>query len=132
LTASGALSVINSLVETSNKQNEIIEWKANNLPEDDDDINKDEGKAKSLAYLGTAYWRNFKKRHPELKTKQAVRFDSKREDWCNFDNFKMMYAGVYAALVQSQVAIELEEEVMVRLDGTITSNEKEKAGRKTK
>jgi hypothetical protein len=126
LTASGALSVINSLVETSNMQREIIGWKANNLPEDDVENNA------NLAYLGTAYWRNFKKRHPELKTKRAVRFDSKREDWCNFDNFRAMYAGVYAAMVQSRVAIELEEEVMVRLDGTITLDEKEKAGRKTK
>jgi hypothetical protein len=88
LTASGALSIINYLVETSNMQKDIIEWKANNLPEDDNDNNEDEGKAKSLAFLGKAYWKNFKKRHPELKTKRAVRFDSKREDWCNFDNLK--------------------------------------------
>ena len=44
----------------------------------------------------------------------------------------MMYAGVYAAMVSSRVAIELEEEVMVRLDGSITSNKEEQAGRKTK
>jgi hypothetical protein len=43
-----------------------------------------------------------------------------------------MYAGVYAAMVKSRVAIELEEEVMVMLDGTITSCEQEKAGRKTR
>jgi hypothetical protein len=54
LIASRAPCIINSLVETSNMQKEIIEWKANNLPEDDDDNNEDkgEGKAKKLAYLG--------------------------------------------------------------------------------
>ena len=128
LTASGALTVINSLVETSNMQGEIMKWKANNLPDEKDD---EEGRT-NQAYLGAAYWRNFKKRHPELKTKRAVRFDSKREDWCNYDNFKKMYDCVYAAMVNGRVAIQLEEEVMVRSDGTITSEEKEMVGRPTK
>ncbi len=51
-----------------------------------------------------------KKRHPELQLKLAVRFDSKREDWCNYKNFERMYSGVYAAMVNSRVAIEPEEE----------------------
>jgi hypothetical protein len=96
------------------------------LPEDNED------KAENAAYLWKAYWRNFKKRHPELQQKQAVRFDSKREDWCNYKNFEMMYFGVSAAKVNSRVAIEVEEEVMARLDGTITSNEEEKEDRRTK
>ncbi len=48
--------------------------KKKNLPEQDEN--------KNLAYLGKSYWRNFKKRHPELKSQCAVQFDSKREDWC--------------------------------------------------
>ncbi len=36
----------------------------------------------------------------------------------------------YAAMVNSSVAIEVEEEVMVRLDGAITSSEEENAGKK--
>jgi hypothetical protein len=43
-----------------------------------------------------------------------------------------MYNGVYAAMVQSRVAIKLEDEVMVKLDGSITSNAEEQVGRKTK
>jgi hypothetical protein len=82
--------------------------------------------------LGKKYWRNFKKRHPEIKQKKAVRFDANREDWCNVENFQTMYDHVYAAMVKSKVAIELEEEVMLRLDGTITENEEESTGRKTK
>ncbi len=44
----------------------------------------------------------------------------------------MMYSGVYAAMVSSRVAIVLVEEVMVRLDVSITSNKEEQIGRKTK
>ena len=98
--------------------------KKNNLPEQDEN--------KNLAYLGKSYWRNFKKRHPELKSQRAVQFDSKREDWCTYENFEKMYSGVYAAMVKGRVAVELEEEVMVRSDGTITTNNGEQAGRKTK
>jgi len=94
------------------------------LPEQDEN--------KNLAYLGKSYWRNFKKRHPELKLQRAVQFDSKREDWCTYENFEKMYSGVYAAMVKSRVAVELEEEVMVRLDGAITTNKDEQARRKTK
>jgi len=43
-----------------------------------------------------------------------------------------MYNGVYAAMVDARVAIELEEEVFVKIDGTITENEGESFGRKTK
>jgi len=41
-----------------------------------------------------------------------------------------MHSDIYVAMVNSRVAIELEEEVMVRLDETIASSEQEKAGRK--
>jgi len=42
-----------------------------------------------------------------------------------------MYAGIYAAMVRSQVAIQLPEKVMVRLDGRITESSEEKYGRET-
>jgi hypothetical protein len=48
------------------------------------------------------------------------------------ENFEKMYRGVYAALVNANVAIELEEEVFIRLDGTITEKEEESVGRKTR
>jgi hypothetical protein len=123
LSATEALSLINSMVESSAVGEEVVEWKKN-LPEQDE--------SKNLENLGKSYWRKFKKRHPELKSQQAVQFDSKLEDWCMYENFEKMYSGVYAAMVKSRVAVELEEEVMVRLDGTITTNKDEQARRKTK
>ena len=127
LTPSGAIQLINSLVETSHFQREIIEWKAKHLA-----LKEDDTAVENPAYLGKKYWRNFRKRHPELKTKKAVKFDAKRDDWCTYDNFVAMYDGVYAAMVKSGVAIELPNEVKVTLDGTITDNEAEMYGRKTK
>ncbi len=84
------------------------------------------------AILGKKYWQNFKKRHPEIKQKKAVRFDANREDWCNTEYFFSMYHHVYSAMVKSKVAIQLEEEVWVKLDGMITQNEEESSGKKMK
>jgi hypothetical protein len=78
------------------------------------------------------YWHSFKRRHPIIKTKKAVWFDSHRDDWCNVENFQKMYHLVYKAMVKSNVAIELEEEVFVRANGTITQDKAESVGRKTK
>jgi hypothetical protein len=107
--------------ETKQKENDsligesffnIIEWKAKHLA-----LKEDDTAVENPAYLGKKYWRNFRKRHPELKTKKAVKFDAKRDDWCTYDNFVAMYDGIYAAMVVTSVAIELPNEVMVTLDG---------------
>ena len=121
VTASGALNIINSMIASSNLQEEVILWKKTHGIR-----GENEGK------LGNHYWVNFKKRHPEINSKKAVRFDSKRDDWCTYENFEKMYNGVYKAMVDARVAIELEEEVFVKVDGTITENEEESYGRKTK
>jgi hypothetical protein len=122
LTASGALNLIKSLISSSNLQDHVIEWKEKHGI-------KGEGDEKHR--LGMKYWQNFKKRHPEISTKHAVRFDSKRDDWCTLENFEKMYAGIYAAIFRSQVAIQLPEKVMVTLDGRITESSEEKYGRET-
>jgi hypothetical protein len=43
-----------------------------------------------------------------------------------------MYHHVYSAMVKSKVAIQLEEEVWVKLDGMITQNEEDSSGKKMK
>ena len=115
------MNIINSMIVSNNLQEELIAWKKKHGIKGDN-----EGK------LGAHYWVNFKKRHPEINSKRAVRFDSKRDDWCTIENFEKMYKGVYAAMVDAKVAIQLEEEVFVKPDGTITEKEEESVGRKTK
>jgi len=124
LTAHGALNLINSMITGSNLQEHVVEWKQKHKvhAEDNGNIHK----------LGIKYWQNFKKRHPEINTKRAVKFDSKRDDWCTFDNFEKMYQGVYAAMVKSNVAIKLPEKTMVKLDGTRTEKKEESVRRETK
>jgi len=46
--------------------------------------------------------------------------------------FETMNDHIYSVMVTSKVAIQLEEEVWVKLDGTITQYEEESTGRKTK
>jgi len=121
VTAAGALNLINSLISTSDLQEELIAWKRKHGIKGDN-----EGK------LGAHYWVNFKKRHPEINSKRAVRFDSKRDDWCTVENFEKMYKGVYKAMVDANVAIEVEEEVLVGLDGSIVETTEESVGRKTR
>jgi hypothetical protein len=120
LTAIGALNLINSMISSSNLQHSLIEWKEKHKIKGNED-----GK------VGIRYWQNFKKHRPEINTKQAVRFDSKCEDWCTVENFEKMYKGVYAAMVKSNVAIQLSEKKMVMLDGRITENKEESVGRET-
>jgi hypothetical protein len=45
-----------------------------------------------------------------ITSKKAVRFDSKRDDWCRLDFFADMYDGVYKKLGESGVAEVLEHE----------------------
>jgi hypothetical protein len=124
VTTKQALQLINSMVTTTNLKQSIIAWKKTNLPGSFED--------EKAQYLGPKYWKNFKKRHPELKQRRAVRFDSNREDWCTKDNFEKMYSHIYPAMVQSGVAIELDEEVMVTAEGNITDVQTKSWGRKTK
>jgi hypothetical protein len=42
-----------------------------------------------------------------ITAKKAVRFDSKRDYWCRWDNFRDMYAGVYGRLYQIGIAEKL-------------------------
>jgi hypothetical protein len=43
------------------------------------------------------------------KKKNAVRFDSKRDDWCRLDNFEDMYEDVYERLCEAGIAEKLDE-----------------------
>ncbi len=48
------------------------------------------------------------------------------------DNLQSMYDQVYSPMVRSKIAIELDEEEMLKLDERITDNEDESTGRKAK
>jgi hypothetical protein len=64
----------------------------------------------------------------KVKTKKTVWFDAK----CTYENFIAMNDGIYSQMVKSGVAVELPNEEMVTLDGTVMKNEAESYGRKMK
>jgi len=119
-----ALELINSLVKGTATEQEILDYKLKNLKLKDPEENG--------RLLGLKYWHNFLKRNPILSTKKAVRFDSQRDDWCTLENFSFMYKEIYAKMVESRVAIELDKEQWVSKEGIIVHSEEEAFGRKTK
>jgi hypothetical protein len=59
-------------------------------------------------HLGWGYWKGFMKRNGHLiKSKKAVKFDSKRADWCTYQNFETMYKEVYNEMVKGGIEVKL-------------------------
>ena len=81
--------------------------------------------------LGQKYWLNFMKRHPQLKSKNALRFDSLRDDWCTVSNIAQMYDQVCEAMVRSNVAIKLDDAVWLNKENNIVQSKEEAFGRQT-
>jgi hypothetical protein len=69
------LELANSMIEGTESQVALMEWKKSHLkngPQDD-----------TFGKLGHCNWQNFCRRNAAVITlKKAVRFDSKRDDWC--------------------------------------------------
>ena len=83
--------------------------------------------------LGKGYWRGFMKRNGlNVKAKKGVKFDSKRADWCTYQNFEAMYADIYKEMVMGKIAEELEQEVWFDKEGDVVETEGEAFGLQTK
>ncbi len=61
--------------------------------------------------LGLGYWRGFMRRNGHIiKSKRAIKFESKRAEWCTYANFEEMYNKVYKEMVKGGIATELATE----------------------
>jgi hypothetical protein len=49
-----------------------------------------------------------------VKAKRGIKFDSKRADWCIYQNFKMMYREVYKEMVESGIASKVARAHLVQ------------------
>jgi hypothetical protein len=84
---------------------------------------------KSPWTLGAGYWRGFLKRnHHMISRKRAVNFESKRAEWCTYDNFLQMYEGVYEEMAERGIASKLDTKVWVDKKGSIVEHEAEGFG----
>lgn len=83
--------------------------------------------------LGTRWYDNFMTRYAHvLKRGRCKHKDIKRKTWCTKEHFTNMYDAVYEKMVEAKVAIKLEEEVMLDIDGNQTDDEEKQYRRKTK
>ena len=78
-----------------------------------------------LARIREAEW-------AECQAKKGVKFDSKRADWCTYQNFEAMYADIYKEMVMGKIAEELEQEVWFDKEGGVVETEEEAFGLQTK
>jgi hypothetical protein len=76
------------MTEGTETQVGLMNWKKKHLKNSEIDD--------SFGSLGTRYWQNFCLRNAAvISAKKAVRFDSKRDDWCRVGIFEDMYDDVY-------------------------------------
>ena len=67
-----------------------------------------------------------------IKCKRAVKFESKRAEWCTNANFEEMYNEVYKEMVKGGIATELATEVFLDKQGEIVETAEESFGLPTK
>jgi hypothetical protein len=80
------LELANSLFDGTQVQFDVMDWKRKNFKMGERDA--------TFVNLGMQYWQNLCRRNEDIITaKKAVRFDSKRKDWCCWDNFRDMFGG---------------------------------------
>ena len=74
--------------------------------------------------LGWGYWNGFMKKRNghQIKSKKAVKFESKRVDWCTYHNFLTMYQEVYEEMVKGGIATKQIDEAVLNIDGESTTD----------
>jgi len=116
LTTNQGLQLCNSIIQGTKYEKYVEDFKENNLRT----VTKE---------LGPGYWRGFMKRNKHLiSSKRAVRFDTKRAEWCTYQNLKEMYDEVYTSLVSSGLAVKHDEALLRNASGEVVSCEKDAAG----
>jgi len=124
ISVSTGLLLANSIISDTPTYDSLLEWKQKH--------NIHFRNTKKGA-LGTGYWRGFMKRNKHLVTsKKAVKFDSKRADWCTYQNFETMYTEVYEEMVKGGIANKLNSSVKLSKEGLIVEHTHEQFGLDTK
>jgi hypothetical protein len=92
----------NYLIDKSVTQVQLVQWKikllGRNFKED------------NAGRVGLKWWRNFFRRNKcHLSIGKAVRFNTKRNEWCKSDNFNEMHGVIYEKLAEKGLAEKWEE-----------------------
>ena len=117
LKTSESIQLINSLIDATEYQTQLIEWKTkhNTYHREDKDLGK----------IGRSYWKGFLKRNKhKIRSKKGKRYDLDRSNWTTYLNFKDMYDNIEDILVnESKIAEYLPESVWMDKDGNEVSEE---------
>jgi hypothetical protein len=104
----------NSLIEKSEYQEKVFEWKSrmyHDLP------------SEKCMKLGYGWWRGFKQRFSDVvAVKRGEKFSSDRSEWSKYNYIKQMYDAIYENLVKARIAVTLPEPVFLNADGNIVDN----------
>ena len=107
LTPSKALRLINDLIDSTNVQQDLIEWKRGNTSNGD-------GK------VGKGYWYGFLKRHRDkLVSRRGQKYELNRQNWTTYSNFVSMYSHIIHEMLEAGVAEPLHEPIWMDSKGNI-------------
>ena len=73
--------------------------------------------------LGTVWWSNFLKRHPDLQVSKPVPFPNRRATWSTYENFKLMYEETYSIWERCGIAERLESPSYIDREGNFVSDD---------
>ncbi|KAI2490799.1 hypothetical protein MHU86_23764 [Fragilaria crotonensis] len=123
ITVAAGLQLANSLIVGTIFESKLRAWKEKHNVHTRRMLNIDNCAANtSNLLLGWGYWRGFMNRNGHLiKSKKAVKFESKRADWCTHHNFSIMYREVYEEMVKGGIATKQTDEIFLNRDGEPTN-----------
>ena len=120
LSVAACIQLANSMISGTTHQRKLVEFKRKR------NLDQERG-------LGSAWFRGFIKRNPEVITRKAVKFAINRAEWCNKENFTIMYDSIYQELHEAGVASKYEGEgVWTNAAGDIVPTKEDALGRKCK
>jgi hypothetical protein len=118
------LRLVNSLIFDTTTLENLIEWQKTSCAAYRINKNKD---------LTKSYWKGFMSRNGHrLTAKKGVKYDSKRADWCTYRTFKEMYDDLYEQMVETGIAVKLDQAVLRNKEGQIVDNTDEAFGMETR
>ena len=107
LTQAKGLALVNSLINGTDLQKELIKWKSNNT-------------TNSVGSVGSKYWKNFMTRHNnKIRSKRGKKYSLDRSNWTTWSNFDDMYRHNYHEMEIAGVAKRLDEPVWKDRQGRI-------------
>ena len=90
---------------------------------------KKKKKKKKELILGNGYWRGFMRRNKhDVRLKKPVKFESKRAEWCTYENFSTMYDEVYREMADGGIASKVDRKIYLDKKGQIVEHKEDSYG----